>query len=69
MVLIDPCVSWLSRPFYRFLGSEGMNRSGGFHNPSLCPMFLDPVLKRFEKWLQPIEKYMAFRMLVALEKG
>jgi SAM-dependent methyltransferase len=125
MVLIEPYVSRLSRPVYRFLHSEGMKwnvdplqgdpsgakepfqgnqavptllfekhrgrllekvprlkivreekmdtliypLSGGFHNPSLCPMFLYPALERLERWLQPMDRFLAFRMLVVLEKG
>ena len=42
--------------------------SGGFHNPSLCPLFLWNGLKFFERLLQPINRYVAFRLFVVLEK-
>ncbi|MBW2130818.1 MAG: class I SAM-dependent methyltransferase [Deltaproteobacteria bacterium] len=42
--------------------------SGGFHNPSLCPVFAFPMLERLERWLKPFRSFLAFRMLVVIEK-
>lgn len=42
--------------------------SGGFHNPSLCPLFLYNVLEYIEKLLIPLNRYLAFRMFVVLKK-
>ncbi len=124
VLMMEPYVSWLSFPVYRFLHAESMNwnvdplqnkfsrrkepfqgnqaiptlifdkckkqlldkvprlritrkeetdsliypLSGGFHNPSLCPLFLYRALEHLEKGLQPFNKYVAFRMFIALEK-
>ena len=42
--------------------------SGGFHKPSLCPVWLYPVLTRLEKALKPLNRLLAFRVLLVLEK-
>ena len=42
--------------------------SGGFHQPSLCPLFLIGPLERFERLLRPLRRYLAFRMFVVLER-
>jgi SAM-dependent methyltransferase len=124
VVLMEPYVSWLSYPVYRFLHAEGMTwdteplldrkteskkpfegnqavptlifrrqkekfleafprlriirqetmdlflypLSGGFHNPSLCPPFLWKPLEIMERVLRPFNRFLAFRLLVVLEK-
>jgi SAM-dependent methyltransferase len=123
-VMMEPYVSWLSFPVYRFLHAEGMTwdtdpfrgkqaenkepfhgnqavptlifekyrekydqsfprlkiarmekmdsliypLSGGFHQPSLCPISLWETLSRVESVLQPLNPKLAFRLLVVLEK-
>jgi SAM-dependent methyltransferase len=42
--------------------------SGGFHNPSLCPLFLYPTLEYLEKILYPLNRFLSFRLFVVLEK-
>ena len=42
--------------------------SGGFHNPSLCPLFLYSTLEYLEKILLPLNRFLAFRLFVVLEK-
>jgi SAM-dependent methyltransferase len=42
--------------------------SGGFHNPSLCPLFLYSTLKYLEKILHPLNRFLAFRLFVVLKK-
>jgi SAM-dependent methyltransferase len=42
--------------------------SGGFHNPGFCPLFLYPALERLEKLLRPLNRFLAFRLFVVLEK-
>ena len=42
--------------------------SGGFHHPSLCPMFLYPAFEYMEKLLRPLNRLLAFRLFVVLEK-
>lgn len=42
--------------------------SGGFHNPSLCPLILYNVLEYLEKLLHPLYRFLAFRLFVVLEK-
>ncbi len=42
--------------------------SGGFHKPSLCPVFLLPLLQALEERLAPMARYLAFRLFVVLEK-
>lgn len=42
--------------------------SGGFHNPSLCPLFLWEVFKYMENLLNPLNRFLAFRLFVVLEK-
>jgi len=42
--------------------------SGGFHNPSLCPLFLYSTLEYLEKILNPLNRFLAFRLFVVLEK-
>ena len=123
-VLMEPYVSWLSHPVYRFLHAEGMTwdkdpfvdqslerkepfegnqavptlifqkqkerfseifprlriirqktmdiflypLSGGFHNPSFCPLFLWRPLEMLERVLRPFNRFLAFRLFVVLEK-
>lgn len=43
--------------------------SGGFHNPSLCPLFLYSTLEYLEKILHPLNRFIAFRLFVVLEKA
>ncbi len=42
--------------------------SGGFHNPSFCPLFLYNILEYLEKLLNPLNRFLAFRLFVVLEK-
>jgi len=42
--------------------------SGGFHNPSLCPLFLWTPLETLERVLGPFNRFLAFRLFVVLEK-
>lgn len=42
--------------------------SGGFHNPSFCPLFLYHILEYLEKLLNPLNRFLAFRLFVVLEK-
>ena len=42
--------------------------SGGFHQPSLCPMFLYRFLDTMEDMLRPLHRYLAFRYMIVLEK-
>ena len=42
--------------------------SGGFHNPSLCPLFLYSTLEYLEKLLRLFNRFLAFRLFVVLEK-
>ena len=42
--------------------------SGGFHNPSLCPLFLYSPLEYLEKRLRHLNRFLAFRLFVVLEK-
>ena len=124
VIMMEPYVSWLSFPVYRFLHAEGMTwdvdpfldqplerkepfegnqavptlifrkqrkkfletfpslkiirqeimdillypLSGGFHNPSLCPLLLWEPLELLEKALHPFNRFLAFRLFVVLEK-
>ncbi len=43
--------------------------SGGFHHPSLCPISLYRLLERMEHALLPLGPYLAFRVLLVLEKS
>jgi SAM-dependent methyltransferase len=123
-VMMEPYVSWLSYPVYRFLHAEGMEwdtdpfhdqsskkkepfagnqaiptllfekhrkellmlfprlhvigeqkldtliypLSGGFHQPSFCPLFLWGFLERLERLLNRVGRFMAFRLFIVLEK-
>ena len=123
-IMMEPYVSWLSFPVYRFLHAEGMKwdadpfrdqtserkgpfagnqaiptlifqkkrekfleafprlkiiheqamdvflypLSGGFHQPSLCPLFLWGFLERLERLLNPLGSVLAFRLFIVLEK-
>ena len=123
-VMMEPYVSWLSFPVYRFLHAEGMKwdvdpmfdqslerkepfdgnqavptlifrkqrekfleafprlkiiheetmdillypLSGGFHQRSLCPLFLWTFLEELERLLNPIGRFLAFRLYIVLEK-
>lgn len=42
--------------------------SGGFHYPSLFPMFLFDVLEYLEKLFKPLSRFLAYRIFVVLEK-
>jgi len=42
--------------------------SGGFHNPSLCPILFYPALVIMEELLCRFKSYLAFRLFVVLEK-
>ena len=42
--------------------------SGGFHNPSMCPRVLWPLLDGLEGRLRPLSRFMAFRLFVVVEK-
>ena len=42
--------------------------SGGFHNPSLCPLSLYPFFEYLEKLLNPLDRVFAFRLFVVIEK-
>jgi SAM-dependent methyltransferase len=42
--------------------------SGGFHNPSLCPAFLWSALSAIERMIKPLNRLLAFRMFVVVEK-
>jgi hypothetical protein len=42
--------------------------SGGFHQPSLCPLFLWGFLDRLERPLNRIGRLVAFRLFIILEK-
>ena len=42
--------------------------SGGFHNPSLCPLFLWPLLRTMERVFQPLNRFLAFRLFLVWEK-
>jgi SAM-dependent methyltransferase len=123
-IMMEPYVSWLSYPVYRFLHTEGMKwntdpflgqssegkepfegnqaiptllfekyreklfmlfsrlnvireqkldsliypLSGGFHQPSLCPLFLWRFLEGLERLLNPLGSFLAFRFFIVLEK-
>jgi SAM-dependent methyltransferase len=61
-------------PRLRIIREEKMDpflypMSGGFHNPSLCPRFLWPVMSRMEKLFRPLNRYLAFRIFLVIEKG
>ena len=124
-LLMEPYVSWLSYPVYRFLHAEGMKwnmdpfldqsaegkepfegnqavptlifqkqkrkfletfsrlriaheetmdvllypLSGGFHQRSFCPLILWRFLEGMEKLLRPLNRYLAFRLFLVLEKS
>jgi SAM-dependent methyltransferase len=42
--------------------------SGGFHNPSLCPLFLYSAFEYLEKLFRPFNRLLAFRLFVVLKK-
>jgi len=42
--------------------------SGGFHHPSLCPLVLYSIFEYMEKLLRPLNRLLAFRLFVVLEK-
>ena len=42
--------------------------SGGFHNPTLCPLFLWRSFEFIERLLRPLNRYMAFRLFMVIEK-
>lgn len=43
--------------------------SGGFHNPSLLPITLYRPLELIESVLKPLNRYLAYRIFIVLEKG
>jgi|PlaIllAssembly_1097288.scaffolds.fasta_scaffold410077_2 hypothetical protein len=43
--------------------------SRGFHQRSLCPLLLWAVLERLERLLNPMSRFLAFRLFIVLEKG
>ena len=60
-------------PSLRIIRQEPMDfiiypLSGGFHNPSICPRVLWPLLDRIEGLLGPLGRFMAFRLFVVVEK-
>jgi len=123
-LLMEPYVSWLSYPVYRFLHAEGMKwnmdpfldqsaegkepfegnqavptlifqkqkrkfletfsrlrivheetmdvllypLSGGFRQRSFCPLILWRFFEGTEKLLRPLNRYLAFRLFLVLEK-
>lgn len=42
--------------------------SGGFNNPSICPLFLYNLFDHLERILKPLSSVLAFRIFVVLEK-
>lgn len=42
--------------------------SGGFHNPSLCPLILYSTFMYLEKILNPLNRFLAFRLFLVLKK-
>ncbi len=124
-IIMEPYVSWLSYPVYRFLHQEGMKwdmnpfldqrlerkepfegnqavptlifrkqrekffeifprlkivqqktmdillypLSGGFHQRSFCPVILWRFFEGMEKRLHPLNRYLAFRLFLVLEKS
>jgi SAM-dependent methyltransferase len=42
--------------------------SGGFEKPALCPEFLVPAVDMAERVLQPLSRFLAYRMLAVMEK-
>lgn len=42
--------------------------SGGYGYPTLIPPLLVPVVRRVERWLLPLGRWLAFRTLVVLER-
>jgi SAM-dependent methyltransferase len=125
VIMMEPYVSCLSYPVYRFLHAEGMTwdtnpfldrsserkgpfegnqaiptlifnkerkqflrtfpklkiirqetldvllypLSGGFHHRSLCPLILWRFFEGMEKRLHPLNRYLAFRLFLVLEKS
>jgi SAM-dependent methyltransferase len=43
--------------------------SGGFHNLNLCPLFLYSAFEYLEKLFHPLNRLLAFRLFVVLEKN
>jgi hypothetical protein len=43
--------------------------SGGFERPSFIPTWMMPPLLTLERFLGVLSRYLAFRILVVLEKG
>ena len=42
--------------------------SGGFHNRSLCPVSLYPLIECLEKLLYPLNRILAFRLFIVIER-
>ena len=60
-------------PRLRIIGEKRMDSllyplSGGFHHPSLCPLFLTKAFEYVEDLMQPICRFTAFRLFLVLEK-
>lgn len=43
--------------------------SGGFHHRSLCPLIFQRFFEGIEKRLHPLNRYLAFRLFLVLEKS
>ena len=43
--------------------------SGGFHNPNFCPTFLWGPLEHVERLLKPLNRYLAFRLFIVIQKS
>lgn len=60
-------------PRLKIIGEERMDSiiyplSGGFHNPSLCPIFMWRTFEYLERLLSPLNRFLAFRLFVVIEK-
>jgi SAM-dependent methyltransferase len=42
--------------------------TGGFHGPGFCPMFFFNTLEHAERLLKPLDRYLAFRLFLVIEK-
>jgi len=42
--------------------------SGGFHNPSICPILFWDIFEYFERLLLPVNRFFAFRIFIVIEK-
>ena len=60
-------------PRFRVLKMEKVDSliyplSGGFHHPSVCPVFLKSSLETLEKLLRPLNSILAFRLFAVIQK-